>query len=54
VTKDVDNFDLVYGNPAKFVCWVDKKGNKLDFDDNISKCGNYKIEKNKLIEIDDI
>jgi len=54
VTKDVDNFALVYGNPAKFVCWVDKKGNKLDFDDNISKCGNYKIEKKKLIEIDDI
>ena len=25
VTKDVDNFALVYGNPAKFVCWVDKK-----------------------------
>ena len=45
VTKDVDNFALVYGNPAKFVCWVDKKGNRLDFDNNISTCGNFKIKK---------
>jgi acetyltransferase-like isoleucine patch superfamily enzyme len=29
VTKDVPDFALVYGNPAKVQGWVDKKGNKL-------------------------
>tara|TARA_B100000965_G_scaffold400704_1_gene423120 strand:- start:1011 stop:1595 length:585 start_codon:yes stop_codon:yes gene_type:complete len=52
VTKNVDDFSLVYGNPAKFICYIDKKGNKIDFDqNNKSLCGNFKIEKSKLVEL---
>jgi len=53
VTKNVDDFALVYGNPAKFVCWVNKKGEKLVFNaNNESICGNFKIIDNKLIEVE--
>lgn len=31
VTKDVKDFSLVVGNPARHKYWVGKKGNKLDF-----------------------
>ena len=31
VTKDVDPYTLVLGNPAKFYSYVDKMGNKIDF-----------------------
>ena len=42
VTKDVPDFALVVGNPGKIVAWVDKKGNKLQFDINgDSICGKY-------------
>ena len=52
VTKDVKDFSLVYGNPAKFISWIDKKGNKLEFDkNNLSKCGNFRIEDDQLIEV---
>ena len=52
VTKDVKDFSLVYGSPAKFISWVDKKGNKLEFDeDNLSKCGNFKVQGSELIEV---
>ena len=29
VTKDVPPFTLVVGNPARFICKVDKYGNRL-------------------------
>tara|TARA_B100000965_G_scaffold406293_1_gene444451 strand:- start:2337 stop:2903 length:567 start_codon:yes stop_codon:yes gene_type:complete len=32
VTKDVPDFALVYGNPAKKIGWVSKLGNKLNED----------------------
>ena len=52
VTKDVKDFSLVYGSPAKFISWIDKKGNKLEFDkNNLSKCANFRIEDDQLIEI---
>tara|TARA_B100000073_G_scaffold122410_1_gene99700 strand:- start:1973 stop:2542 length:570 start_codon:yes stop_codon:yes gene_type:complete len=52
VTKDVKDFSLVYGNPAKFISWIDKKGNKLEFDkNNLSKCAKFKIKDNQLIEV---
>ena len=53
VTKNVPDFALVLGNPAKIVGWVDKKGNKLSFSNGISNCGKYKLNKenNILIEI---
>jgi UDP-2-acetamido-3-amino-2,3-dideoxy-glucuronate N-acetyltransferase len=52
VTKNVPDFALFYGNPAKFIAWVDYKGNKLDFDsDKVSHCRKFKIENNILIEL---
>ena len=39
VTKDVADFSLVVGNPAKHLYWVSKRGLKLDFDDlGIATC----------------
>ncbi|MAV64680.1 MAG: N-acetyltransferase [Candidatus Marinimicrobia bacterium] len=52
VTKSVKDYALVYGNPAKFIGWVDKKGNRLEFKDNISTCGNFKIVDNNLVELE--
>jgi acetyltransferase-like isoleucine patch superfamily enzyme len=34
VTKDVDDFELVVGNPAKHRAWISKKGEKLIFESN--------------------
>ncbi len=49
ITKDVFDYSLVVGNPGVQVGWVDKKGNKLLFDDNfISHCKNYKLIDNKV------
>ena len=43
VTKDVPDFALVLGNPAKIVGWVDKKSSRLVFNkDGLSTCGQYK------------
>ena len=43
VTKDVPDFALVLGNPAKIVGWVDKKASRLVFNkDGLSTCGRYK------------
>jgi UDP-2-acetamido-3-amino-2,3-dideoxy-glucuronate N-acetyltransferase len=30
VTKDVEPYTLVMGNPARFHCYIDKDGNKVD------------------------
>jgi len=39
VTKEVPEFALVVGNPAKQIGWVSKAGHKLDFsNDNITSC----------------
>ena len=52
VLKDVPNHALVVDNPAKVIGWVDKKGHRLEFDeDGISKCGKYKLENNQLSNI---
>lgn len=53
VTKDVPDFALVLGNPAKIVGWVNKKGIKLSFYDSISSCGKYRLnqKENILTEI---
>ncbi len=34
VTKDVSDYALVVGNPAKQIGWVSKYGHRLDFDEN--------------------
>ena len=50
VTKDVSDFALVVGNPAKIIAWVDMKGNKLTFDsDGLRQCGMYQLTNNKVI-----
>jgi UDP-2-acetamido-3-amino-2,3-dideoxy-glucuronate N-acetyltransferase len=57
VTKDVPDFALVIGNPAKITGWVCKCGVKLQFMDEIavavcSVCGSkYRIENSILEEI---
>ena len=52
VTKNVEDFSLVVGNPAKHIGWIDRKGNRLTFNDkDISNCGNFIIKDNKLVEI---
>lgn len=33
ITKDVPDFALMVGNPARQIGWVDKAGNRLVFDD---------------------
>lgn len=39
VTKDVPDFALVYGNPAKQTGWVSRCGNRLEFNDEASALG---------------
>jgi UDP-2-acetamido-3-amino-2,3-dideoxy-glucuronate N-acetyltransferase len=39
VTKDVDDYSLVVGNPAKHIGWVSEYGHRLKFDtNNIAIC----------------
>jgi len=57
VTKDVPDFALVVGNPARIVGWYSEDGQKLEFDENrYAYCerGNrkYKFEDNKVIEVE--
>lgn len=57
VTKDIPDFALVVGNPAKIVGWVSEAGKKLEFDKNgfahCDKSGtNYKLENNFVLQID--
>jgi acetyltransferase-like isoleucine patch superfamily enzyme len=36
VTKNIPDYALYYGNPAKFKCWIDEFGNKLEkLDENL-------------------
>jgi len=56
VTKDVPDFALVVGNPARIVGWVSEAGRKLVFDnDGIALCEKskkkYKLEGNKVVEL---
>ena len=52
VTKNVPDFALVVGNPARIVGWVDEKGNKIVFDKNgRSKCNNFLIDNNLLTKL---
>ena len=52
VTRDVPQYALVYGNPARFVSWICKCTKKLDFDDEtVCDCGQkYKKINNNLIK----
>ncbi len=53
VTKNVPDFSLVLGNPGRIVRWVNKKGQNLNFYKNgLSSCGDYKLNKNKVVFLD--
>ncbi|MEQ9402631.1 MAG: DapH/DapD/GlmU-related protein [Cyclobacteriaceae bacterium] len=56
VTKDVKNYALMVGNPAKQIGWVSEFGQKLVLDENgYAKCGDsgqeYKISGKELEKI---
>lgn len=52
VTKDIPDFSMWMGNPAKFSYWIDKKMNKITFQDNgISTCEKFKLVNNKVKEL---
>jgi UDP-2-acetamido-3-amino-2,3-dideoxy-glucuronate N-acetyltransferase len=56
VTKDIPDFALVVGNPARIVGWVSEAGKKLTFDkDGIAFCEKsgktYKLESGKVKEL---
>lgn len=57
VTKDVPDFALVVGNPARIVGWVSEAGKKLKFDESgVAFCEKsnkkYKFENGKVFEIE--
>ena len=56
VTKDVPDFALVIGNPARIVGWYSEAGEKMKFDENgfyvSPRTGiKYKFEKDKVTEV---
>lgn len=58
VTKDIPDYALVVGNPARQTGWMSEYGHKLKFDaDGRAVCPEskeqYKLEKGKVIKIDD-
>ena len=57
VVKDVPDFALMVGVPAHQIGWVDKAGNRLEFDDNGIAVDSYdgtkyKLEDGKVREIE--
>ena len=51
ITKDVPDFALILGNPGKIVGWVDKKGSRLEFDENgLSQCGLFRFD-GKIVSV---
>jgi UDP-2-acetamido-3-amino-2,3-dideoxy-glucuronate N-acetyltransferase len=57
VTKDVPDFALVLGNPARIKGWFSEAGKKLEFDENneayCEKSGvKYKYENGKVYEVE--
>lgn len=54
VTKDIPDFALVVGNPARIAGWICKCGEKLQFNDNYASCsvcnGRYKKEYEVVVE----
>jgi len=58
VTKDVPDYAVVMGNPAKFKYWISKNAEKLIFDKDMlasdSKGFKYKLVKNKDSQYDKV
>ena len=56
VTKEIPNYALVVGNPAKQIGWVSEYGHRLDFDkNNLAICEEsqqkYKLENIEVIRV---
>lgn len=56
VTKDVKDFELIVGNPAKQIGWVSEHGNKLQFDENgiafcIETSSKYMLKDGKVYKV---
>jgi len=57
VTKDIPDYALVVGNPARIVGWLSEAGKKLKFDkDGYAYCEKskkkYRFENNKVTEVE--
>ena len=56
VTRDVPDFALVVGNPARIAGWISEAGKRLSFDENgVAACEKsgkkYRLENNRVTEI---
>ncbi len=56
VTKDVPDYALVVGNPARIIGWFSEAGEKLKFnEDGNAKCSRtgikYKLDENRVTEV---
>jgi UDP-2-acetamido-3-amino-2,3-dideoxy-glucuronate N-acetyltransferase len=56
VTKNVKDFELLVGNPAKQIGWVSEHGNKLKFDKNgialcIETSSKYLLKDGKVVKV---
>lgn len=51
VTKDVPDHALLIGNPGRIIGWVNKNGDRINFDENkISNCKSYRLNEDDRIE----
>ena len=50
VNKDVPDFALMVGVPARQIGWVDKAGNRMEFNENKIAVDSYDNSKYKLLE----
>ncbi|MCO6473248.1 MAG: DapH/DapD/GlmU-related protein [Melioribacteraceae bacterium] len=58
VTKDVPDYALMVGVPAKQIGWVSEAGKRLQFDENgIARCEKsnitYQLKNNQVFEVED-
>jgi len=53
VTRNVPEFALVTGTPARRVGWVDRAGERLTFADARSSCGRFVVEGERCIALDE-
>ncbi len=55
VTKEVPDYALFFGNPAKKMGWMSEAGTKLKFKNNIAICSvtneKYKLENNMVVKL---
>ena len=53
VLNNIPDYGLVVGNPGKLIGWVDKKGDRLEFNKyGKSKCGRYNFDGSKVTLVD--